>query len=545
MEKAEQWPNSQNTAEPVTLTLATTIQWKNTQQPRSPKWGEDPVSRLIGDMTGVSLQVEIGGEEIPGPSLADMLIAAGEFPDLIYVSAQADMEKLSQPDYTCPLDTLAEQYCPEFWDNFDPMERLNHTAADGHVYAIAKGYRGDAFYSDPNLPLTPPRMMALRKDWLDRMGASMPQSVEELEGLLYRVLDRAEELGIHVPLRLTGPLDAPLSDWMGLAQEPVWVEAAQAVRTPYREQQWLDYFRMLNRWYRDGVLGLPEDGEWSDYLMATRDGAFATGYDSSLAYAAQALYLMRDGDRAHDTPFPYAVIERPLTVEGEVRLYASDHATASTAVSVHTGALMIGSSSLKQERAIQFMHFLSSKEGAKLTRWGIEGVHYERTEDGGLRFIGDYRYPDNYVFDAGTEKRRMAGIDYWLLMENTVVNGLLDASPEAYYTNSDRIALRAMEIRAGQQYKTYAAQNRNPVLAFAEIRPGHALEPAAQRIRQAWEQAAWEMVTAGTDQEAVQIWETLQAQLKQLGLDEVEAAMTEQYLSALERYQQAGYFLEK
>lgn len=64
--------------------------------------GEDPVSRLIGDMTGVSLQVEIGGEEIPGPSLADMLIAAGEFPDLIYVSAQADMEKLSQPDYTCP-----------------------------------------------------------------------------------------------------------------------------------------------------------------------------------------------------------------------------------------------------------------------------------------------------------------------------------------------------------------------------------------------------------------------------------------------------------
>ena len=53
------------------------------------------------------------------------------------------------------------------------------------------------------------------------------------------------------------------------------------------------------------------------------------------------------------------------------------------------------------------------------------------------------------------------------------------------------------------------------------------------------------MVTAGTDQEAVQIWETLQAQLKQLGLDEVEAAMTEQYLSALERYQQAGYFLEK
>ncbi len=533
-------------AEPVTLTLATTLQHRNKQQPSSPQWGEDPVSRLVGDMTGVSLIVEIGSEDIAGPHLADMLIASGEFPDLIYVSSPEDIDRLSDPSYTCPLDTLAAQYCPAFWDDFDPMERLNNTSEDGHIYALRKGYRDDRFYDDPNLPLAPPRMMALRTDWLEKMGAELPQSVEELEGLLYRAGERAGELGISVPLRLTGPLDAPLTDWMGLAQEPVWDPAAQKVCTPYRERGWLDYFLLLNQWYRDGVLGLPEGEEpWTAYIARTRDSAFATAYDNQKIYAAEALFVLREGAQEHDTPFPYAVIEQPLTVEGEVRLYASDHASASAAVSIHTGALMIGSSSIKQDHAIRFVQFLAGSEGAQLTRWGIEGVHYERTEDGGLRFIGDYRYPDNYVFNAGTEKRRMAGIDYWLLMENTVVNGLLDASPEAYYTNSDRIALRAMEIRAGQRYKTYAAQNRNPVLAFAEIRPGHALEPAAQRIRQAWEQAAWEMVTAGTDQEAVQIWETLQAQLKQLGLDEVEAAMTEQYLSALERYQQAGYLLEK
>ena len=132
---------------------------------------------------------------------------------------------------------------------------------------------------------------------------------------------------------------------------------------------------------------------------------------------------------------------------------------------------MIGSSSLKQERAIKFMQFLAGSEGGRLTRWGIEGVHYERRENGSVRFIGDYRYPENYLFDGGTEKRRMAGIDYWLLMENTVANGLHDALPEAYYTNSDRIALRAMEIRAGQRYKGYAAKDRCAILRGAARRP--------------------------------------------------------------------------
>ena len=193
---------------------------------------------------------------------------------------------------------------------------------------------------------------------------------------------------------------------------------------------------------------------------------------------------------------------------------------------------MIGSASLKQERAIKFMQFLAGSEGGRLTRWGIESVHYERRENGSVRFIGDYRYPENYLFDGGTEKRRMAGIDYWLLME--VANGLHDASPEAYYTNSDRIALRAMEIRAGQRYKGYAVKDRNPVRSFAELPGGHGLYGPAS----AWLAAAQEMVTAPSDGAVVQRWEALQQQVLQEGIGQVEAAMTQ-------RYQQAGHFLEQ
>ena len=156
---------------------------------------------------------------------------------------------------------------------------------------------------------------------------------------------------------------------MGVAQEPVWDPAAQKVCMLYREHGWLDYFLLLNRWYRDGVLGLQEgEKPWTAYITRTRDSAFTTAYDNQKIYAAEALFVLREGAQEPDTPFPYAVIEQPLTVECEVRLYASDHASASAAASIHTGAIMISKSSLKQEAAIRFLHFLAGSEGAQLTR---------------------------------------------------------------------------------------------------------------------------------------------------------------------------------
>ena len=539
-------PQPAASVQPVRLTLDSTIQLRGTAEKPAPEWGEDPVSRLLGDMAGVSVILNRNRDDILGDSLADVLIASGDFSDLIYVSTQEDIAKLANADYASALDELAAACCPTFWDAFDPMIPLNNQAEDGHIYALRKGYRDDHFYDDPNLPLAPPRMMALRTDWLEKMGAELPQSVEELEGLLYRAGERAGELGISVPLRLTGPLDAPLTDWMGLAQEPVWDPAEQKVCTPYRERGWLDYFLLLNQWYRDGVLGLPEgDDPWTAYISRTRDSAFATAYDNQKIYAAEALFVLREGAQGHDTPFPYALLEEPLAYQGQIAPYAADHDAYSTQVSVHTGAIMISKSSLKQEAAIRFLHFLAGGEAMEMVRWGVEGMHYERTEAGDIRYLPEYQYEDAWVFYTNPPKMRKAGIDYWLWVEDATVNGLLDASPEAYYTNSDRIALRAMEIRAGQRYKAYAAQDRNPVLTFAELPSGHGLYEASQRIAGAWLDAAREMVTAPSGEAVIQEWEAFQQQLIQEGIDGVEAAMTQRYQEALARYQAAGFFLEE
>lgn len=82
---------------------------------------------------------------------------------------------------------------------------------------------------------------------------------------------------------------------------------------------------------------------------------------------------------------------------------------------------------------------------------------------------------------------------------------------------------------------------KTAVLSFAELPGGHGLYGPAS----AWLAAAQEMVAAPSDGAVVQRWEALQQQVRQEGIGQVEAAMTQRCQQALARYQQAGHFLEQ
>ena len=194
-------PSWQTHTDPVTLTLASDHHFSGTDS-GYPQWGEDPVSRQISDLTGVKIELQIGADgwaalaagshgtagdadEQTQSSYVDLLQAAGSVPDLIYISGGADIQRLSDSAYSQPLDVLAAEYCPEFWDSLDPLEILNNQQEDGHVYAFRKGYITDSVYDDPTMPIEVPRSLSLRQDILDKLGASLPTSIEALESLLY------------------------------------------------------------------------------------------------------------------------------------------------------------------------------------------------------------------------------------------------------------------------------------------------------------------------------------------------------------------------
>ena len=560
-------PSWQTHTDPVTLTLASDHHFSGTDS-GYPQWGEDPVSRQISDLTGVKIELQIGADgwaalaagshgtagdadEQTQSSYVDLLQAAGSVPDLIYISGGADIQRLSDSAYSQPLDVLAAEYCPEFWDSLDPLEILNNQQEDGHVYAFRKGYITDSVYDYPTMPIEVPRSLSLRQDILDKLGASLPTSIEALESLLYQVKEQGQPLGIQYPLRQLNAVSSPLAEWMGVKRFVYWDSEARSVKTPLRQDAWLPYFLRMNQWYRDGILCLPEQelpwrrgvgdrfaviGFFSDTIW----GSFATATDS-LAPDYEALYLMRPN--ADDDSFAHVLLSTPLTYEGEIRLQAADTAIGYPDGHSDQSALFISTSCVQAGRAICFMQYLKSQQGAQLTHWGLQDEHYTLDDEGFVTFAADYAYPQQMVDDMGfMSSVKKAGLDYWTLMDNSMVTGRLNASPTAYCTNPDLLEIRKMKIEAGIAYKAYAAQNKVPALYFAEPHEGDAGYDEYLALLDAWHHAAWEMVTAPSAQQVQARWAQLMQELSTAGLDAMESAMTARFADALERYHAAGYF---
>ncbi len=553
----------QKKTDPVTLTIAATNVSLDPNAQR-PMWAEDEVSRRIADLTGVKLEILAGSEASAMQGMIRVMEAAQESPDLIFVHADDDILQLSDPSYSQPLDELAAQYCPDFWESLDPLEILNNQQADGHVYTLRRGYMTQEAYDDPDIGLQPPRTLTLRKDLLEKLGRDMPQSVEELEELLRLVKDRQQSLGVSYPLRQCTVTDSPIAEWMGVQRYLTWDEEAGLVRTPLRDSNWLAYFQLMNRWYREGLLILPgmEICWRSDYDLPWAYGSDETisaskYYEQSMGIefatatgrvsVNESLYPMRKKISAEAAPFAYCMVEEALSYEGEVRLQAADQRAywdeQHSVFGYARGGLFITSGCVQAERAILFMQFLKGRQGAKLVKWGVEGIHYELDTQGNLTYLPEYRNDEAFINEY-THALKEHGVDYWNWMDNSWVEGRLDASPVSYYTNGDALALHQMRIRAGQNYKTYAAKHKNPVFHFAEPVAGTDAYTAYIHLQDEWHHGVWELVHAPSEAAVAEGWERLMSDMATAGLDNLEAEMTVRFKDALTRYQQAGYFTE-
>ena len=541
----------------VKLTMASGVTYnkdtKSTALP--PDWGEGPVSKRIMDLTGVQL---ILVKQSPAFSL-DVMLASDEMTDLVCLQMEKDFYLLENKDRCYGLDELASSYCPDFWDDVDPLERLNNQALDGHIYTLRGGYNNSAVYSDERIPINPPWTMNIRTDKLEKLGAAMPTSVEELEALLYK----AKDSGFTIPYRMVGPAETPLAGWMGVKRDLYWDAALKKVRTPLRDEEWLPYLKKMAQWYRDGLLILPDPKELAkgyldkdQWLIDNAKDAFITALSQKRSYLGSVYFgsfFDATSEAGEEKPFPFALWTEPLTYQGEILLQAADQAIAEWDSTLGNGTRRYAGTFITRdctnpERAILFLQFLKSDEGAMLTRWGIEKEQYTLDENALLVYNKDYQVDNKNLDDLSVNcdpARYKNGINYWRYVDNSWVSGVLDGSPVAYATNKNVLALRQMMIQAGIKYKKYLAKNKNPVFSFAWPDAGSPDDQKIKAIQARWEEGALAIITQSPDDAAVEsAWDKLVVELTTMGLDAMEDNMTVRFTDALKRYQAAGYFTD-
>lgn len=545
--------------EPVTLTMTSQITEDSKPPFQPPAWGEDAVSRMVMDLTGVKLDIQQQG--FLNPPDIQALAAAGDLTDLVCVRLDKDARFLEDSGLCYDLNELAETYCPDFWDDVDPLQQLNNQAGDGKIYTLRNGYFNNSLYADPRIPIDPPWTLNFNQKQLN--GRALPASIEELDALL---TDSAPAGG-PAPLAMLGPTESPLPSWMGIYRDLYWDQTQRKVCTPLRQEGWLDYLSLLSRWYRNGLVAMPTPEELAQDPLGGA-GTWVTetlsgNLSQTLVFTATREYNADGGIYAstvtEDDPWPWTLLADPLTYQGKEQLAIADNQATWAYSSPTTSPDISGSSRLisalfitktcaQPDRAIYFMQFLKGEEGAKLTHWGVEGEHYTRDENGLIAYTAAYQNEKTDGYDSGVPGHSVVpdnGLQYWTFTGNDEVAGILDASPAAYLTNPTALAMRAQRIEAGLRYKQDLSKNKCPVLQFALPLADSSDDTAYRAAVKAWDDAVYAIVTESqSDEDVAQRWEALQGELANMGLDALEEAMTARFSEALKRYHEAGYFTE-
>ena len=457
------------------------------------------------------------------------------------------------------LDELANAYCPDFWDDVDPLERLNNTASDGHIYTLRGGYNNTAVYDDEKIPISPPWTMNIRTDFLQKLNSPMPASVEELETLLYK----AKDSGFTMPYRMCGATETPLASWMGVKRDLSWDAEAKKVHTPLRDEAWLPYLKMMAKWYRDGVLILPkqEDLLQGDltrdlaWLDETAENAFVSAIPQEGAYLGPSYLGDSYSEHAGDKDvlsFPFALWMEPMTYQGQIQLQAADQAISSWDSTPgkgwrrHAGTFISRGCSQPPagdtvsavfKRATRGQSSPSGASRGSNIRWmkipcpSIKRVFSQKRAS--LPIRGSVPVPLYMASITGPLWITAGFPARWRAPRWPM-------SPTKIYWRCARCRFRRVST-----IRNTSPRTRTPFSASPGPKRVPPTIPSSRPSRKNGGRGILAIITQSVDDAAAEdAWKSLCTEMATLGLDTLEDSMTVRFADALKRYQAEGYFTD-
>jgi putative aldouronate transport system substrate-binding protein len=122
--------------------------------------------------------VKIDWENIPDTDFAEkknLLLASGDLPDAFYGAGFTDYDLINygKDGTIIPLENLIDKYAPNLKMLLDrrPDIKLAITAPDGHIYGLPSW--------EENKLDTNPFFHVINKNWLDKLGLKVPQTLDE------------------------------------------------------------------------------------------------------------------------------------------------------------------------------------------------------------------------------------------------------------------------------------------------------------------------------------------------------------------------------
>lgn len=395
------WKKKKDT--PVTLDWYVNFSWFKTG------WGENLVSKKITEETGVSVNfVTPAGNET---EKLNSMISSDTLPDLVTLGWwEPQTQEMVEKGIVYPLNELADQYDPYFYQVADQDSVEWYTKEDGNLYCYPNSsYTPGDYEEHENIGSN--QNFLVRKDIYEAIGSPDMSTPEGFCAAVKAAAEQFPEVDGY-PLIPIGAdefkqegcnsFDKYLQNFLAVPNEKDGKTYDRYTDSEYLA--WLKVFR-----------GLAQEGYLADDIFIDRrtqiEEKIAQGRYFCMLYQGQDMLAQQKILYAKDPDSIYIAVEGPRNSSGD------DPVLPGTGINGWT-VTFISRNCENPDRAISFLSYLISEHGQKMVYLGVEGEMYDIVD--GRPVI---RPEVQAVLDADRDEydRKYGGDDaYWMLQDNVM-----------------------------------------------------------------------------------------------------------------------------
>ena len=464
------------------------------------KWGVDATSQYITKKTGVNLNliVPAGNEN----EKLNTMIASNSLPDFITLGWYEDgVKKMIEGGLVYPLNKLADQYDPYFY-NVANKGRLGwYTKDDGNVYGYPNASFAPDDYTKGN-KIYSNETFLVKKDMYEALGKPDMRTPEGFLNALKMAKEKFPQVNGQplIPLGLqefgdTGntSLEVYLQDFLSVPREVngKYVDPSNGNTYP-------DYVNWLKTLRKANEMGLLAKDVFID-KRSQMEEKIAQGRYFAMIYQRSDLATQEGALFAKDPNSVYIAVDGPANSKMDPPKLGGGGIAGWTIT-------LISKNCKNPDRAIKFMSYCMSEEGQKDFYLGAPKICWDTIngKDQLLPDVVNLCNSDRASFD----KKYGASETFWMLMDNPMFAKWEPDLVEPYKQMADWTLDKTVS------YAPY--DDLNP--------PADSPEGTIQtKVNQKWGQVLPKLLLAGSDQDFDKIWNDFQAEKQKLGWDKVQA----------------------
>lgn len=341
-------------------TLTLWMPLNSIQTTMASNFGDFEIAKEIEKKTGIKVEYSHPATGMDQEQF-NLMLASDDLPDIIKGNWHGyGAEKAIKEGYIAKLNDRMKDWAPNLKKLLDENAELDkQVKTDEGSYYVFPFVRGDeklCVYGGP----------IVRKDWLDKLGMEVPETIDEWDTMLQRFKD---ELGAEIPLALNmGNLYSGVFIGAYGITDGLYVDDKGKVQYGPARPEYKEFLTKMNDWYNRGLLdkNFPsiDTKILQSYVLNDKTGAtygLAGGGIGSLLSAG----ANKDG-------FDLAGAKYPVAKKGERAKFSQwDHQYT------YGSSFAISAKTKNPELAMRFLDYGYGEEGQMVYNYGVEGVSYE------------------------------------------------------------------------------------------------------------------------------------------------------------------------